>query len=362
MKKGKWGFIDKTGKIVINPQFEKVSDFKNGKAVFENGKQWGYIDSKGTYVINPQFEDAGHFKEGMALILQGKEFGYINEDGKIEINPQFDYAGDFSSGMAVIVQNDKYGYIDKKGKIQINPQFDDASQFYDDIAFVESGDQWGIINKKGKYLVNPQFNLMYKNVGEWFYVVSDYYDASEFVNNFFQKANDNAFDGFTGSSTLQDIVDNSLYDNVYADDKYIVYTNDDQTITDEISITKTQFYFTNPIYETVTTYSDYWGYRYETGKSKKYHFDEKVAVIEYQFYLSGEADEKGGAIAHTLKTEIERRFNVKMESKSGQYFVFQDDKLSFCITYTDYLLSLYIGFDSGELRNILINKIEEDDD
>ena len=360
-QKDKWGFIDKTGKIVINPQFEAVGDFKNGKAVFKNGKQWGYIDTKGAYIINPQFEAAGNFSEGMAIILQGKDYGYITEDGKIEINPQFDDAGEFSSGMAAIEQNDRIGFIDKKGKIIINPQFDDASQFFGDIAFVESSDKWGIIDKKGKYLVNPQFDLIKKTVGQYFYVLTNYYDASAFIDKFFEKAGENSFDGFTITSTLRNIVDNPIYgDDLKANDKYIAYTYDDQEITDEISITKTQFHFTSPIYENVTTYSSYYGYRYETGTTKQYKFNEKIAAIEYQFDLSGESEDKGGAIATALRTEIEKRYNLKMETANGQYAVYQDNNFSFGIIYNDYSLSLYIGFDGGKLRNLLINEIEEE--
>lgn len=64
--------------------------------------------------------------------------------------------------------------------------------FIGDIALVENADKWGIIDKKGKYLVNPQFDDM--KAEEYFrakygdrsdYVISDYYDASNFVSEFF---------------------------------------------------------------------------------------------------------------------------------------------------------------------------------
>lgn len=73
-QKDKWGFIDKTGKIVINPQFDEVFSFTNGKAAFSNGKQWGFIDNKGSYVINPQFDGVLSFNEGMAPFLSGKKW------------------------------------------------------------------------------------------------------------------------------------------------------------------------------------------------------------------------------------------------------------------------------------------------
>ncbi|MDR1654248.1 MAG: WG repeat-containing protein [Prevotellaceae bacterium] len=359
-QKGKCGFIDKTGKIVINPQFDKVGDFKNGKAVFHNGKQYGYIDSKGGYVINPQFDRAGDFSEGMAVVKLGKEYGYITETGKIEINPQFDYAGEFQSGLAVIEQGDLYGYINKQGKIEINLQFDNASAFFGDIAFVENADKWGVIDKKGKYLVNPQFDAIKYVFETTSYVQSDYYDASAFINKFFEKAGDNkTFDGFTAESTLQNIIDNPLYDNINANDKYTAYTYEDQKITDEISVTKTQFHFVNAIYKNVTTYNEFFGYRYETGTTKQYKFSENVSTIEYQFDLSGDANDKGGAVANALKIEIEKRYNAKMETANGQYIAYQDGNLSFAVTYSDYACSLYVGFNRDNLQSLINSDTEE---
>ena len=95
--------------------------------------KYGYIDKTGTYVINPQFEDATHFSEGLAAVKirsgsTGK-WGYIDKAGKIVINPQFDDAKDFSEGLAAVRIGDNYGYIDKTGTYVINPQFDDAEDF-----------------------------------------------------------------------------------------------------------------------------------------------------------------------------------------------------------------------------------------
>ena len=52
----KWGFIDNTGKVVIEPQFEFVDKFSDGLALVNVGnRKMGYIDSSGQFVINPQF-------------------------------------------------------------------------------------------------------------------------------------------------------------------------------------------------------------------------------------------------------------------------------------------------------------------
>ena len=53
VQNGKWGFIDKTGKIVINQKFDKVSGFSEGLCGVKIGNKWGYIDKTGKYVWNP---------------------------------------------------------------------------------------------------------------------------------------------------------------------------------------------------------------------------------------------------------------------------------------------------------------------
>lgn len=55
MDRGRGGFIDRTGKVVIPLCFEKVGDFSEGLARFERDGNWGYIDRTGKYVWTPTF-------------------------------------------------------------------------------------------------------------------------------------------------------------------------------------------------------------------------------------------------------------------------------------------------------------------
>jgi WG containing repeat len=76
------------------------------------GGKYGYIDRSGKMVIPPQFKEAGSFSEGLAIIrLNDKEWGYIDTSGKLVINgEEFGLAREFSEGLAAVTgKNDKYG-------------------------------------------------------------------------------------------------------------------------------------------------------------------------------------------------------------------------------------------------------------
>lgn len=80
---GRWGFIDRNGRMAIAPAFLDARRFSNGLAAVETDKGWGYINSKGDWVISPQFKDAGDFNaQGTALVEYDDRTRLINREGK----------------------------------------------------------------------------------------------------------------------------------------------------------------------------------------------------------------------------------------------------------------------------------------
>lgn len=89
-------------------------------SIVEKGK-YGYMNKSGTVVINPQFESASEFSEGMAIVYISQKCGYIDTSGKVIVNPQFDLALPFYGGIALVISEDssgrEMGYVDKEGKL-----------------------------------------------------------------------------------------------------------------------------------------------------------------------------------------------------------------------------------------------------
>ncbi|MBQ8815272.1 MAG: WG repeat-containing protein [Lachnospiraceae bacterium] len=59
-----WGFVDKTGNLVLEAQYEDAKPFGNGVGAVKADGLWGYVNHSGRMVIAPTFDDAGCFSSG----------------------------------------------------------------------------------------------------------------------------------------------------------------------------------------------------------------------------------------------------------------------------------------------------------
>ncbi len=170
-----YGFIDNSGKVVIEPKFEKGYDFAEQYGRIKQNGKYGYIDHKGKIVIEPQFDEARDFREEMACVKKEGQWFYIDRTGKTVITlKDADYAYSFREGVAryhhIEKENklDDYGYVDHTGKVIIPPNYHLAYDFHDGLARVSSdGKSWGFIDKTGKLVIEENLMLALTSGKAW---------------------------------------------------------------------------------------------------------------------------------------------------------------------------------------------------
>lgn len=176
----KWGFIDKTGKLVIQPKYPVHYDtaltatytFKDGLAIVSLNDKVGYIDKTGKEVTKLQYDYAFPIEEGLGRVSVGGKTGYINKIGKEVIKPQYYEATDFREGLAVVNKTKEtmvdminnpnrknVFFIDKNGKDVFNKKFTAATSFSEGLASVKIDGKWGFIDKSGKVVIKPQYDI-----------------------------------------------------------------------------------------------------------------------------------------------------------------------------------------------------------
>ncbi|MHC4117359.1 MAG: WG repeat-containing protein [Planctomycetota bacterium] len=181
-REGKFGFIDKTGTLAIQPRFVDARDFSEGFAIVNiggkrkdgsvEGGKWGFVDTSGKVIIVPDADNIGDFCDGLARISVGEECGFVDKTGRIAIEPKFDYVKEFSEGMAAFeekvngpMQNGIWGYIDKSGNVVIEPKYSQAHSFSEGLAAVmtgssRKGDCYNYIDEIGRVAIKTKYNVV----------------------------------------------------------------------------------------------------------------------------------------------------------------------------------------------------------
>lgn len=160
VKGQKWGFIDSTGKVVIEPQFDGTGYFSGGIAWARTREGTiGFINKKGEWVIRPMFQSAKDFdlESGLAMVKINAKWRYVNTKGEIFYFDETEKTYVFLNGLAIGKKNGKVGFLNNKGEWAIPPTFDGARPFYNGYAAVELDKLWGIIDKCGNWIVQPKF-------------------------------------------------------------------------------------------------------------------------------------------------------------------------------------------------------------
>lgn len=165
---GKYGYIDRSGKEVIDCDYDSIGGFFAFVTCFKKNTTNGIINKRGQIISNTMhtYGFLGiEFSEGLAKVYEMRSglcyTGFINEEGRVIIPCKYGhygYASEFSEGYAVV----EHFFIDKNDrKLSINyGNIQGLSQFEEGLAGVWKKDSWlfgkwvhGFINKEGKLAI-----------------------------------------------------------------------------------------------------------------------------------------------------------------------------------------------------------------
>lgn len=310
----KYGFLDKQGEILINAQFDEVLNFSEGLAAVKKGEKFGFIDKTGKFVINPQFFYVNNFNEGRAVVVEKKSedangddeddlnWGFIDKTGKIVVNMQYERVLAYYDGLAPVMQNEKWGFIDDKGTMVINPQFDGALPFNSNFAIVKSGEKIGFINKKGEYVVNPQFSNVNFYIADIRLAYISYLDTKPIIDELFEKG------GLLDVNTTKNfasIANSSFF-------RKLKYESEDTGFSLEDDKEPISSSFKN--------------FNFREGKvSVDYQlYDNNLSRVSYTFaFFDAPSKSADPIMAKAIQTEFEKRHNYKIKEKSKKLVVLQ---------------------------------------
>lgn len=171
---GKWGFVDKNGKMVVSCKFDwvctglEVDEIPgvepNEVICVQVADNYGFIDRTGKEIVPceyfvPDIVVGKCFIGGIQRVEKDDKWGAYDIQGKLVVPFEYDKMGLLSEGLMYVVKKGKYGFVDKHGKKVIPFRYDFAYPFCDGLAAVIVRDKLGFINKNGQVVIPCVYEL-----------------------------------------------------------------------------------------------------------------------------------------------------------------------------------------------------------
>ncbi|MFZ2538449.1 MAG: WG repeat-containing protein [Oscillospiraceae bacterium] len=128
---GKYGYQN-NGKLITKLEFDSAHEFSNELAAAKKDGLWGYIDETGKVAIEFQFDDIfeANIKNNQLIFDEYTPYNFHN-------------------GYAAVCKGDNWGYIDKNGKEITRFDYNWALPVYKNKAWVYNSEkEWHVINVK----------------------------------------------------------------------------------------------------------------------------------------------------------------------------------------------------------------------
>jgi hypothetical protein len=185
-KKILWGLVNKKGKLVLEPKYEYIDEFKNNFAKVKiSRRKWKFLNMQMQEFPDEDFYEVKNFNEGLAAVKGRKGWGFIDKEGKMVIPCQYSDVGSFNEGLAkakiyipakllgLIKSKRVYALIDKNGQVIYNTKAKYCSNVSDGQVVVRKGRSYKLITIKGKKVLSGTYKEIRRcnNIG--LYVVKN---------------------------------------------------------------------------------------------------------------------------------------------------------------------------------------------
>jgi hypothetical protein len=160
---GKYGYIDKSGKIIIKPKFYSANPFFCGWARVDDG----YINKSGSYMKSSKnYDELFDFSEGFAVVKKSGKYGIIRDNGQTFLETDYDRISGFKDGLFRVKLGEEDYFIDKNKERIFDVKERNIGNYSEGLApfcRIEKGRnsltgmKWGYLDNMGNIAIEPQF-------------------------------------------------------------------------------------------------------------------------------------------------------------------------------------------------------------
>jgi hypothetical protein len=163
----KVGYLNGKGKVVINPSYDAYTnvnsegEFVGNFAKVSKGGKFGIIDKSGKVIVPISYNKLGAVSSLIAFEKGGK-WGFIDLTNKVVFPASYEYTESFANGLGIVQDLTLRGAISSKGQLLIPIQFTSIKVLDESHFLVTLGAMNGIYTNKGELVVPVEYNSIRK--------------------------------------------------------------------------------------------------------------------------------------------------------------------------------------------------------
>lgn len=181
-KSGKYGYIDRDGKMVVQAKYDSWNVFCDGKALVEVKSQKGDEETVIVKIINKNGKELGSFSkdkytplanvftEGLLPVYRTgskeRRLEYLNEKGEVELTVSKSECNDnayynFVDGYAVFKNSERHcGLIDRKGETIIRPKYQNLIPLGNKRFAAQKNQKYGVIDEEDNTIIDFDYDYI----------------------------------------------------------------------------------------------------------------------------------------------------------------------------------------------------------
>ncbi|HEY8401743.1 MAG TPA: WG repeat-containing protein [Cytophagaceae bacterium] len=167
MMKGKYGFINTEGKVLIAPLYTEAGDFHEGLCAVKIKERWGVIDKTEKLIAQPYYEQITNYKNGIAMVKEDGKWNLINKEGRELHQAGYNNITLTDKGFYLLSVGGKYGLAGDNGREILAPRFEEIKILDNGYILVKKDGLWGVVDYKGTIVssINNE-RMIYDETGD----------------------------------------------------------------------------------------------------------------------------------------------------------------------------------------------------
>ncbi|MCB9273330.1 MAG: WG repeat-containing protein [Lewinellaceae bacterium] len=178
----KWGLINTDGKVVLDPVFDAIGEFKHyGYAVMQKEGNVGLLGPGAREIVPPLYDDIKVLDSTLIAVMDGGQWKVVNLYGKTVLEKGYQQVQVWKGYYLAYRQGGKWGLVNKFGHKLAEPTYDDIQFEAGNFFITTRSNQLGLLSGTGRQIIpNKADEIRFFSDSLFFYKAGSLWGAVDY--------------------------------------------------------------------------------------------------------------------------------------------------------------------------------------